>query len=811
MVRLEFYPMDVDYVSEENVPKIRLFGKTIDGKRICVIDNKFRPYFWIFAEKNIEKITKEIKKIKDKEYFVENAEIFDKKFLDNDIRAIKVTFNDPKGFQNIKEKINEIKDINKKEVDISFTRRYLIDKKITPLTLYEIEGELVKNDLDVDYCVEIDKIKQVNDDVITNPKILSFDIEVYNPRGKSVKGEEDEIVMIGFYGTDDYKKVITWKKFKTDKKYIEFVNSELELIEKFIDVIKKFKPDYLVGYYTDGFDLPYIKQRASVYKIPLDLGLDNSIIKFSKRRDLITSKITGLVHLDIFKFIRHIVAGSLQTNIYDLDSVAQELLNEGKKDIEINELAKAWDKGDIESFCEYNLYDAILTYRLFTNLLPNLEELVKLIGQPIFDICRMTYGQLVEWYVIKRAREFNEITPNRPKYSDIATRRLRTYKGAFVFEPKPGLYENVVMLDYKSLYPSIIIAKNIYLGTLTDDKKDSYESPLLEVDGEERRYYFSSKKEGFIPIILKDLIMRRNRIKELLKKEKSPLLKARSYALKTVANASYGYLGFPGARWYSLESAASITAFGREYIQKTIGLAQSKKFEVIGADTDSIIIVLRNKSRQDILNFLKEVNKELPSLMELELENFYPRGIFVSKKSGEKGAKKKYALIDEQGNIKVIGFEAIRSDWSMLAKKVQRKVLEIILKEGDKEKALKYVKIVIDDIRDKKIPMNELIIQTQLRKSIEEYEQRGPHVAVAEKMLEKGMIVGAGSTIRFIICEGKEKIRDRARLPEECKSYDADYYINNQVIPAVSQLFEVLGYKKEELLESREQSKLGDF
>jgi DNA polymerase elongation subunit (family B) len=810
MVKIEFYPMDIDYVSEENIPKIRLFGKTVDEKRICAIDSKFRPYFWVFVEKDIENVAKDIKKIKDNEFFVEDAEIVDKKYLDKDVKAIKVIFNDPKGFQNIKEKIKEIKNIEIKEMDINFTRRYLIDKKIIPLTLYEVEGELIKNDFDVDYCIEIDKIKQVNDDVIANPKILAFDIEVYNPRGKFLKGEE-EIIMIGFYGSNDYKKVITWKKFKTDKKYIEFVNSELELIEKFKDVIEKFKPDYLVGYYTDGFDLPYLKQRASVYNIALDLGLDNSTIKFSKRRDVMISKITGLVHLDIFKFIRHIVAGSLQTNIYDLNSVAQELLNEGKKEIEINGLAKAWDKGDIESFCEYNLHDAIITYKLFINLLPNLEELVKLIGQPIVDICRMTYGQLVEWYLIKRAREFNEITPNRPKYNEIGIRRLRTYKGAFVFEPKPGLYDNVVMLDYKSLYPSIIVAKNIYLGTLTKDKKNSYESPLLEVDGEEKKYYFSYKKEGFIPLVIKDLIMRRNRIRELLKKEKSPLLKARSYALKTVANASYGYLGFPGARWYSLESAASITAFAREYIQKTIKLAQDKKFEVIYSDTDSITIVLRNKKKEDILNFLKGVNKELPSLMELELENFYPRGIFVSKKSGEKGAKKKYALIDEQDNIKVIGFEAIRSDWSLLARKVQRKVLEIILKEGNKEKAFNYVRSIIDDIKNKKIPLNEMIIQTQLRKNVNEYDQRGPHVAVAEKMLQKDMVVGAGSIIKFIISEGKEKIRDRAKLPEDCKDYDANYYINNQVIPAVSQLFEVLGYKKEELLESKEQSKLGDF
>ena len=149
----------------------------------------------------------------------------------------------------------------------------------------------------------------------------------------------------------------------------------------------------------------------------------------------------------------------------------------------------------------------------------------------------------------------------------------------------------------------------------------------------------------------------------------------------------------------------------------------------------------------------------------------------------------------------------------MIAKDVQEKVLEIILKERDNEKALKYVKKVVDDLRNKKIPLEKVIIHTQLKKEISEYDSKGPHVAVAQRLRNQGIQVGPGSIIRFVVLQGSDIIRNRSKLPEEVKenNYDADYYINNQVIPSVERIFNVLGYKKEDLLEIKEQTKLGGY
>ena len=256
----------------------------------------------------------------------------------------------------------------------------------------------------------------------------------------------------------------------------------------------------------------------------------------------------------------------------------------------------------------------------------------------------------------------------------------------------------------------------------------------------------------------------------------------------------------------------SITAYGRKYITEVIEKAQKNLINVIYSDTDSIFITTDSKSKEFIMDFVNQINLELPSFMEIELENFYPRGIFVMKRGeNEEGAKKKYALISEDGRIKVRGFETIRRDWSYIAKETQKKVLEIILIEKDIDKAFNYVRDIIENIKNKNIPKDLMVIRTQLKKSVEDYDLIGPHVVIAKKMLEKGMFVGPGSIIHYIVEDGKGLVRDKAILPEDSKSYDSKYYIENQVLPAVDRIFEAVGYEKKDLTEEKSQLKLKEF
>ncbi|MFC1698242.1 DNA-directed DNA polymerase [Nanoarchaeota archaeon] len=826
MVKIQFYPLDVSYFTEEegmvgsNIEKARIiiFGKTSEGKKIIVV-NDYDPYFYIQVGKDfdVETLTGKAIEHKGKVHLIRRYEQTRKEYNGELVNVIKVVVNHPKAvpvFRDIFKEDEDIIDIF--EADLNFSRKFLVDKKIIPLTLHEFEGDLInlKYKVDTYLCEEI---IQVSDDVCPNLKVMGFDIETYLPESMEVSSVKNPIIMLAFFGVEtdkegnyekEFRKIITWKKFATENKDIEFVNSEAELIEKFKEHIEKYDPDILTGYYSDVFDMTYIRDRADKYKINLNLGLDNTKI-MSARGRINSQSIRGIVHIDIYQFVSKLMHDALDTDNFGLDSVAKELIGEGKDDISFQELTEAWDNHpeDLEPYCRYNLNDSRITCLLCIKLLPNIIELVKAVGLSPFEITRSAFSQLVEWFTIRNCDDFNQLIPNRPNHHEIKRRMMTTYKGGFVFEPKPGLYDGLAVFDFRSLYPSIIVSHNISPATFSKESAEGY------IKVPETEYYFNKNKKGFLPNLIEDLIKRRLRVKEILKKNYDPALNARQQSLKTLANSFYGYLAFAGSRWYSYECADAITTYARYYINKVIDKAKEREFEVIYSDTDSIFIHIDTSKMDEAKHFIESINNDLPGIMELEFEGFYPKGIFVFTKSGTGGAKKKYALLEDSGKIKIRGFAYVRRDWSKIARSAQLKILEIILKEGDEKKAFNYIISVVNDIREGKVDNERLVVTTQLSKDIDSYSQNAPHVAVAQRMKNAGIKVGPGSLIRFVIVKGKDRISDRARFISEVKEgdYDPEYYINNQLVPAVEQIFNVLGYSKDDLLASKDQSKLDSF
>ena len=226
-----------------------------------------------------------------------------------------------------------------------------------------------------------------------------------------------------------------------------------------------------------------------------------------------------------------------------------------------------------------------------------------------------------------------------------------------------------------------------------------------------------------------------------------------------------------------------------------------------------MFLLLEKKTKEDALALMEKINKDLPGLMELDYEGHYPAGIFVSLKAAESGAKKKYALIDDQNNMKIKGFESVRRNWSAVAKDVQRKVLEIVLKEHDAKKAKEYVRKIVEELRKNLVPLDKVIVHTALSKGTGAYASIGPHVAAAQRMEAKGQSVGAGSVIHYVVVKGKGKIRDKVKLPDETTQdeYDGEYYIQNQVLPGVERIFAVLDIKVDDLVSSTKQSSLAGF
>ncbi len=812
-MELLFYPLDLDYEIREEGPAIYLYGKTTDGRQVCVVDF-FQPYFYVEVDpqRDVRALLNQIE-VRQGEtvYRVVGVEEVEKKIVNQKKIFYKVFAPIPKAVPLLKEQAVAL-GLQCYEYDILFVYRYLIDKQIVPMTLVKAEGDFVEEKRRVPTFIA-EKVVPLGGETLNEVKMLALDIETY-AKEKIVDMEKNPILMIalyGYYRGKELKKVITWKKFSTDSLDIEFVESERALLERCREVIYHYQPDILTGYYSDGFDLPYLSTRARKYGLTFDLGWDYSSLVVGQKE----SKITGLVHVDIFKFVRTILWRGLQTSVYTLDAVANELLGFGKYAVDLNRLADVWDTGsdELQVFCHYNLQDAYATFKLAEKLLFDMVEFSKLVGIPLFGVTRMSFSKLVEYYLLRRAIEFDIVAPNKPEYGTASERLDQHYTGGFVYQPEPGLYSDLVVFDFRSLYPTIISSHNIGPETLNCFCCAETAPRVPETD-----HWFCQKTKGFLSIVVEDLIVRRMRIKDMIKEVKTEggdlhLLQARSETLKIMTNSFYGYLGFFAARWYSLPCAESVTAYARSYIQRVIAEAKERGFSVVYSDTDSIFITLGQKQKEDALAFVNDFNKTLTGYMELDYQGYYPRGIFVAVKGEEKGAKKKYALLNTDGTVKVTGFESVRRNWSPIAKEVQEQVLSLVLNTSDASAAIDYVRQVIDDLRKMNVEVRKTIITTQLRKPIAQYESVGPHVAIAQQLQNRGEVGGSGTVIRYVVTKGKGMIRERVKLPEDVRGneYDPDYYVHHQILPAVSGILGVFGYTDADIVQEKGQSKLGEF
>jgi len=824
---INFIPIDYDYFDFNGKTYAKITGRTDNHKKTVIIDN-CDVYFWAILkdkvpERKIKQIQEKIEKIKiekeNRTSHVIKTEIHNKNFLGKQVKAIKIFVTNLKDAHSVADQLG-FKEIEKRrEYDLGFITKYILERKLKPLVWYKISGEILNNSqefggidqcLDADLCIKTEKIEELKSQEVFTPKILAYDIET-----DEFEIGKGQILMISLVGKD-FQKVLTWKTQSSSHEFVEHYKDEEEMLKAFIRYIKSYNPDILTGYFSDEFDLPYLRARAEENRIKLNIGIDNSQPIFSRGRMLI-GKIKGIVHIDMLKFIKTNYSQYLSSETLSLNDVANELLGE-KKETWIHKHSSKINNQEWENYFKYNLQDSILTYKLCEKSWPDMMEFTRIIQEPLFDISRDGMSAHVENYMIHNLEKYNEIAEKRPMHDEIGERITREkYEGAFVFQPKPGLYENICFFDFTSYWPSIIVSFNLSRSTLLPKKqKDSLE---VEISG--KKVYFS-KQPGFFPSMLGDIIKKRKQYKQEYAKDPNPFTKARSNAFKLLANASYGYQGFFGARYYCPEASASTTAISRDFTKKTIELINKKDYEVIYGDTDSICLKLNKHSKKETLQLLEEINKTLPGIMELDLEDFYKRGIWVTKRTGDFGAKKKYALIDEKDKLKIRGFETVRRDWCTLARVTQNKVLNYILKEGNEKKALEYTKQIIKQLKERKIDLGEILIRTQLKKPIEEYKSEAPHVTIAKKMRELGMPVDIGMLMQYYIAEpesnqktktGKNKslIRERARLPEEKGEYDINYYLNNQILPAVENIFEVFGVNTKELVEGKKQMKLGDF
>lgn len=813
-MKFQFIPIDYSSLKINEKQYIKVYGRDEKNRRICLID-RYEPFLWLLLNtdnsKKIEEIKERIEKDFSKKFELKRIEIHKKNFLGEEVHALKISAKNYDLMKDFSQTIQRQKLGRVRGDDLNMITQYIMERHLNPTSWHEIQGETInqnpefggiEEELDVDLVISPEKIQPLENKIFT-PKAVAYDIET-----DEIKIGETEILMISLATLDGEKKVLSWKKSHQKQNFVEIVKDEKELLERFCEEIKKISPDFLIGYFSDRFDFQYIKSRAEKLKVKLPIGLDSSGMKFTRGQNP-AGKIDGIVHIDLMNFIETAYSQYMQSETLSLNEISKEFLGEEKVKFEFKHSSKI-KMDEWEKYFEYNLQDSILTIKLFQKFWPDLMEFSRVIKEPIFEISRNGMSKNVESYIIHNLEKYNEIPERKPEHSEVSIRIEREkYEGAFVFEPTPGLYENIAMFDFTSYWPSIIVTFNLSKSTFLNKK----EKNSIEVEIKDKKEYFT-KKVGFFPDMLRELIEKRKEFKKELQKNPDAVKKARSNAFKLLANASYGYLGFFGARYYCPEASAAATAISRKYTKNTIEKINKLGYKVIYSDTDSIAFLMNKKSQNEVKQTLKEINSELPGIIELELEDFFKRGIWVTKRTGEIGAKKKYALINEKNQLKIRGFETVRRDWCTLARKTQSEVLKMILETGNEKKAYDYVNEIIKKLKQRKIDKKDLMIRTQLKKPISEYKSISPHVVAAKKMKEAQIPVTVGSLVEYYIAETHEKkklVREKVKLPEEEGEYNLEYYLNQQILPAVENIFQVFKIDMKEKTEGKKQMTLGEF
>jgi len=790
-LKITFWLLDINYEVKDHKPEVWLWGIDEKENRILIIDREVTPYFYavLNEEAKPEEVIEKIKVRKNELPFITSIQPVEKKYFGRKVKALKISCQNPEFVSKYAKRIEKIEGVkNCLEDDIRLSMRYLIDNEVTPCGWHEIEVEEIPNELGL----QVDKVYLASSKPkhcaekheIPRLRILGFSIICYSPKG-SPKPEKNPVVIISAATNTGEEKQFAAENSQNDS----------DVIKDFIDFVKSFDPDIIVGYGTNRNDLPYLTTRAKKNGFLLTIDRANTEPHTSVYGHV---SITGRANVDLFDFADELPEVKVRTleNIADYLGVMKL---EERTLIEDVDFAEYWEKPEKKpELLKFSMENTKCIMGVAEALLDFAIQLSNLVGLPLDHIGTAAVGFRVEWFLIRHAFQMNELVPKRVE------RPYRPYAGAIVLAPKPGIHENIAVLDFKAMYPSIMITYNV--------SPDTY-VPLEEPDppcgvyvAPEVKHRFRKEPSGFYREVLSRLIAARDEIKKKLKelKPESPnyrVLDARQKAVKVITNATYGYAGWIGARWYIKPVAEAATAWGRYTIKNTIELAKKAGVEVVYGDTDSIFI---KYDPEKILQLTEQIGKKLG--LEMKPDKIYTRILFTE-------AKKKYAGLLPDGRLDIVGLEVVRGDWAKVAKNMQEKVLEIILKEKDPQKAADFVRNYISDMRKRKVPFRDFIIWKTLTKKVEEYEVRAPHVEAAKMLKKEGWDLTLGDKVGYVITCGSGRLYERVK-PYIFASYDEldiEYYITNQVIPAATRILSMLGIKEEDLLAPTKPKTLTDF
>ncbi len=766
------------YRVENGKALVYLFGRLENGESFLTI-NHFRPYFCI-RKKDQEKI----EKIKtDLKYDIEETNL--KNFFDDPV--IKITLNMPRDIPILRDMFQK-EDVPTYEADIRFVYRFLVDKGIKGSL--EIHGDFKKGHM-VNRIYEEPELK--GSDFSPELRVLSIDIE----SSMDLK----RIFCISLV-SNEFKKVL----FNGSRKLndAESFNSEKEMLERFKEIIHNYDPDIITGWHVIDFDLKVLHDKFKEHKLDFNIGRTEwpCIIKTydSFFKDS-TAEVPGRTILDGIHLMKISFIGLTD---YKLETAAKEILGEGKLEAFDNtdkgeEIERLY-RDEPQKLVDYNLKDSELVLRILEkkNLIRLTIKRTMLTGMQL-DRVKASIASLDNLYIRETL-----IRGYVCKTSDFKDRDERI-KGGFVKDSIPGIYDYIIVMDFKSLYPSIMRTFNIDpLSFIPKELHSKFKEDEIIISP--NNAYFK-KKTGILPEILEKLWEQRDAAKKNKDNEAS-------LAIKITMNSFFGVLANPMCRFYSLDMANAITHFGQMIVKRTSEIVEERGLRVIYGDTDSIFIETKSNDSEEAAKIGKEVQKyvneywheytqkiEVKCYLELQFEKTFIRFIMPKIRGTEKGAKKRYAgLIMKDGKEKVVftGLEFVRRDWTAVSKKFQLELLDRIF---HKKEVVDYIKEFAIDLRKGKY--DELLIYRKaIRKDLKKYTKTTPPHVKAARKLDK---IKSNIISYLMTTDGPEPMQKIEH------KIDYEHYIEKQIKPIADSVLVFYGKNFDDLLNNTKQTSLFGF
>jgi len=707
----------------------------------------------------------------------------------------------------------ELKNFDEKEVDALYfnTQRDLktAEEELERMGIRTFESDvdparrfLMERFINAQVKVEGVAYQKNNLASFTNPKIepteftpklliASIDIET------GAQNSQLYSIAVHLSGKAEEKKVfiVSEKKEKLPA-HISIYPDEKELVLSFLKWFDEKDPDVVIGWHVIGFDLMFLENKCKELNISFDISRAEGRVSLRQRKPSgYFASVTGRVIIDGPQALR---TSFFTFEDYRLETVAQELLAEGKtitadKD-KVEEIERLFAE-DKEKLAEYNLNDAVLVTNIFkkAGLIELSIRRSQLSGLLMDELGMMTAA--FDHFFLPKLHRAGYVAPN---VKDLESSEHAA--GGYVMDPVPGIYDDVIVLDFKSLYPSIIQTFKI----------DPYSNLKSEIDTIKtlNGYKFSSSQH-FLPEFIDQLIEQRN----LAKKKNDKQL---SQAIKILMNSFYGVMGSFGCRFYHPNLPTAITGTGQKLLMGSKDFLAEQGYEVIYGDTDSLFLKLKEGEGENAevngKRIADDLNKywaekiqnefELKSYLEIEFEKYYRKFILTPARGSESGAKKRYAgLLSEGGRetIEFVGMEVVRSDWTRLAKEFQAELYNRIFNNEEIENWLReIVKRVKAGEYDEK-----LVYRKRLRKDVDEYTKNIPQHVKAARMLPETNRLGEATsrsrsgTVYYVITK-------RGPVPVELKHTDIDYdhYIEKQIKPIADSVLILLGESFDSIVQS---------